>query len=140
MKSLYVNRLSWKILSSLLILQLVFFHSVSFSNEADEKESPWLIVPTISSDPKLGTSIGVLGGYLYQFDEASTPSMFGVKTSYSTMDSTISAFFSQMFFDENRQKLILGHAQGIIQNDYNDFLGSGISAQTTDELKASFFR
>lgn len=104
------------------------------------EESPWLLVPMITSDPKLGNSLGLTGGYLHQFDPGSTPSMFLLHTSYSDTDSRISALFGQMFFDSDRQKLILGMVDGRIENDYEDFLGSGIPAQTTDNLDAVFAR
>ena len=32
---------------------------------ASEKESPWLILPILSLNPKLGTSPGALGAYLH---------------------------------------------------------------------------
>ena len=144
---IYMPSITFKTHSTLLyvfmcsfVFSLTFAVPVSYAQEDRKKESPWFIVPTLSSDPKLGTSVGLLAGYLYQFDKLSTPSMFAAKTSYSKTDSTTSAAFGQMFFDENQQKLMLGHAEGRIQNDYNDFLGSGISAQTTDKLKASFLR
>ncbi|MCP4331643.1 MAG: hypothetical protein GY785_03215 [Gammaproteobacteria bacterium] len=114
------------------------------AQEAEElvetEESPWLLVPMITSDPKLGNSLGLTGGYIHQFDPGSTPSMFLVHTSYSDTDSRISGLFGQMYFDSDRQKLILGLVDGRIENDYEDFLGSGIPAQTTDNLDAEFAR
>lgn len=127
-------------LSLLMMLNLALGISDSHAVDDEDKESPWLLAPTLSSDPKLGTSVGVLGGYLYQFDTESTQSMFLAGTSYSTTDSWMAGVFGQMFFDKNRQKLIVGYVGGQIRNDYQDFLGSGIPAQTTDELKAGFVR
>ena len=46
----------------------------------------------------------------------------------------------QMFFDQDRHKLLLGIGLGEINNNYEDFLGSGIPAQTTDQLEAIFAR
>ena len=40
-----------------------------------KEESPWLLIPTISSDPKLGSTLGAVAGYIKAFDEKSTPSM-----------------------------------------------------------------
>ena len=99
-----------------------------------------MLVPTLSSDPKLGTSLGVMAGYLYQIDPESTQSMFAVSSSYSDNESTVSGLFGQIFFNRDRQKLVFGIAQGEINNDYDDFLGSGIPAQTTDQLEATFAR
>lgn len=124
-----------------LILNFSFAVSVSSADdESVEKESPWIIAPTISSDPKLGTSAGGIAGYLYKFDEESTQSIFLTKVSYSTTDSWTAGGFGQMFFDKDQQKLMLGLLTGNIRNDYQDFLGSGISAQTTDDLRAFFTR
>ena len=50
------------------------------------------------------------------------------------------AFSVSFFFDQDRQKLVLGVAGGNIDNDYEDFLGSGIPAQTTDDLGVVFAR
>ena len=41
---------------------------------APEKPSPWLMVPLLTSNLKIDTSVGGLAGYLYQFDQKSTPS------------------------------------------------------------------
>ncbi|MCP4334936.1 MAG: BamA/TamA family outer membrane protein [Gammaproteobacteria bacterium] len=113
----------------------------SHAQEAtQEAESPWLLVPTLTSDPKLGTSLGFIGGYLHQFDPGSQQSIFALRTSYSDTDSRITGLFGQLFFDRDRQKLILGLVDGKIENDYEDFLGSGLPVQTTDKLNAEFAR
>ena len=44
----------------------------------EESRSPWLLVPLISSSPKLGTALGGLGAYMHVFDPASRVSLFGV--------------------------------------------------------------
>jgi len=126
----------------LAIIQLLIVASISLAEASAPKqeESPWILAPKITSDPKLGTSLGVTGGYLYQFDADSTQSMFLVTGSYSKTESWVTGFFGQMFFDENQQKLLIGLAGGKIRNDYQDFLGSGLPAQTTDTLKTSFLR
>jgi hypothetical protein len=103
-------------------------------------ESPWMLVPTLTSDPKLGTSLGITGGYIHQFDPESQQSMFIARASYSDTDSRVAGLFGQIFFDSDRQKVILGLVDGNIENDYDDFLGSGIPVQTTDDLDAEFAR
>jgi hypothetical protein len=123
------------------ILTLLF--GITHPGHADDsevKESPWMLIPTLSVDPKLGNSLGVIAGYIHQFDPLSTPSMFIATFSSSNNDSTIAGLFGQMFFDEDRQKLVLGTVTGEINNDYDDFLDSGIPAQTTDDLEAYFLR
>ena len=39
---------------------------------AEGGESPWLVTPILSNDPKLGTTLGAVLGYLHRFDEAMT--------------------------------------------------------------------
>lgn len=122
-----------------VILSLTIQVSIA-DTETDAEESPWLLAPSVSSDPKLGTSIGAIGGYLHQFDEESTQSLIAAVVSYSTTDSWVAGGFGQLYFDKDRQKLLLGLFSGKIRNDYEDFLGSGIPAQTTDDLRAAFIR
>jgi len=45
---------------------------------SERPESPWLLVPIFSANPKLGLSVGALAGYLHYFDEQSRPSIIGV--------------------------------------------------------------
>lgn len=59
-----------------------------------ETEYPWLLTPTINSDPKLGSAVGFMGAYLKKFDDDSPSSMFGVMGSYSDTDS----FFMVLLF------------------------------------------
>jgi hypothetical protein len=49
-----------------------------------EEHSPWLLAPVFSSDPKLGTSLGAITGYLHYFDEKSRPSIFAVTGQYTS--------------------------------------------------------
>lgn len=51
-----------------------------------EQESPWLIIPTLSSSPKLGTSLGAMVSYLHHFDEKSKVSMVAVNAQYTSTD------------------------------------------------------
>jgi hypothetical protein len=104
------------------------------------RESPWLLTPTVSSDPKVGTTLGLLGGYLHKFDAGSVPSMLILSGKYSDTDSWTAGLFGQFFFDENRQRAVAGAFSGKIRNDYEDFLESGLPAQTTDDLDMYFLR
>jgi hypothetical protein len=103
-------------------------------------ESPWLLTPTISSDPKLGHKIGGLAAYLHQFDAQSNISMFGGFASYSDTDSYTGGFFGDMYWDANRRKIVAGAIGGKIRNEYDDFLGTGLKGKTEDDLKGLFFR
>lgn len=109
-------------------------------NNESAKESPWLLVPLVSSSPKLGTSAGAMAGYIHKFDEVSPPSMFGLNTTYSTTNSLVAALFAKMYFDEDKQRLMAAGIYGTIHNEYNDFLGSGKDFETTDNIRAIFTR
>lgn len=105
-----------------------------------QRHSPWLVTPLLSSNPKFGTSIGVLGGYLKKFDAVSPVSMFGAKGDYSDTDSFTLSLIANAFFDEDRQRLIGFALWGHIENDYEDFLGSGQRFKTTDDIYLLFTR
>lgn len=107
---------------------------------APARESPWLFVPLVSSDPKLGTSGGVMAAYLHHFDPKSTVSMFGVQGLYTTTHSRVGGLFARTYFGEDRHRLIAGAVGGKINNDYSDFLGSGYPVQSQDDLRALFAR
>lgn len=109
------------------------------NNQSDQqtkkkKESPWLFTPTLSSDPKLGTSVGALAAYIHSFDSDSPASMFGITGSYSSTDSVVGGAFARTYFDHDTQRLIAFLGGGNIKNDYTDFLGTGLPASTTDDL------
>lgn len=105
------------------------------SPEDDSKEeSPWLITPLLSSDPKISTAAGLLAGYVHKFDEASPASMFGVTGVYSTTDSWYAGVFGMVFFGEDKHRLTTAIVTGEVRNDYADFLGSGLDVQTTDDV------
>ncbi len=106
----------------------------------EEKSSPWIATPLISSDPKLSTSIGGLVAYMHNFDDVSPASMFGLSATYSNTDSFVMAGFGQMFFDHDNQRALFALARGTIHNDYDDYLGSGIPLKTTDDLSFQIAR
>lgn len=107
---------------------------------ADKQQSPWLFTPLISANPKFGTSIGALGAYLKKFDDQSPVSMFGINGTYSDTASWFVGFFAQTFFAEDRQRLTLFLGRGKIENDFEDFLGTGANAQTTDNININYLR
>jgi len=98
--------------------------------------SPWLLAPVFSSNPKLGTSIGGLAGYMHYFDEKSRPSIFAVSAQYSNTNSLIGGAFGRASFDEDRQRVIAALAYGNIKNDYDDYLGTGVPLKNDAELKS----
>ena len=119
-----------------LLLPLLLATSGAYALEGnDTAASPWLLAPLVTSDPKLGTSAGALVGYLYQYDAESPASTFGAAGVYSNTDSYVVGAFANTYFGKDRHRLVLGIAGGKIRNDYDDFLGSGLPLQTTDDLR-----
>ena len=129
-----------KLLLLLLLVALPIFECSADTNASAEEESPWLLTPLLSSSPKLGTSLGALAGYLYRFDEDSPVSTFGIGGTYSSTHSYIAAIGGNLYFDHDRQRVIAGLAKGKVNNEYNDYLGTGVSISSTDELNAAFLR
>ena len=104
------------------------------------EKSPWLLAPVFQSNPKLGTSIGALGGYIHYFDEKSRPSIFAVMAQRSNTDSTIAGAQARTSFDEDRQRLLAGLMYGYVKNDYSDYLGTGVPLQSNGELRSLLAR
>lgn len=104
------------------------------------EKSPWLLAPVFSSNPKLGTALGVLAGYLHYFDEKSRPSIFAITGQYTSTDSIIGGVFTRASFDEDHQRVIAGLAYGNIKNDYDDYLGSGVPLKNEAELHSLIVR
>jgi hypothetical protein len=110
------------------------------NKKSEKEESPWLLVPTLSSNPKLGTSVGGMGGYMYYFDPESRVSIFGLSAQYTSTNSIIGALFAKMSFAADHQRLNLFAAGGNIKNDYDDFLGTGMPLKSEDHLRALALR
>src|SRR5204863_67748 len=79
-----------------------------------EKESPWLIVPVFSIDPKLGVSLGAMVGYLHYFDEKSRVSMAGVNFQYTSTGSMVGALVGSASWGEDHHRLVALAAGGYI--------------------------
>ncbi|WP_111493456.1 MULTISPECIES: BamA/TamA family outer membrane protein [Marinobacter] len=99
-----------------------------------------MVAPKFSSDPKVGTSLGFLAGYLFKLDPGSTSSMAGAMGTYSNTDSYLATAFLRSYWDKDRKRLTAAIGGGRIRNDYSDFLGSGLPASTTDEMKLAYAR
>jgi hypothetical protein len=106
------------------------------ASDASGRESPWVLLPTVSSNPKLGTSVGAIAAYLHYFDEQSRPSMFGVGGQYTSTDSVVAAAFAKMSFGADHHRVVALAAGGVIKNDYDDYLGTGVPLKTEDDLRA----
>ena len=106
----------------------------------EAKQKPWLITPTLSADPKLGANIGGLIAYVKKLDADSTPSMTGLSVSYSDTDSVTGALFSQLYWKADTRRLSLLAAGAKINNEYDDFLGTGQTVKTQDNVHSFAFR
>jgi outer membrane protein assembly factor BamA len=104
------------------------------------EKSPWLIAPVFQSNPKLGTSLGAMAGYIHYFDEKSRPSIFAVMLQHSNTDSTVGGAFGKTSFDQDRQRLLAAIMYGYVRNDYNDYLGTGVPLKSNGELKSFIAR
>jgi hypothetical protein len=104
------------------------------------KLKPWLITPTLSADPKLGANVGGLIAYLKKLDAESTPSMTGLSLSYSDTDSMTGVLFSQLYWKADTRRLSLLAAGAEINNEYDDFLGTGQTVETQDNVHTFGFR
>ena len=101
-----------------------------------KKTSPWLLVPLVSSGPKMGTSFGGLGAYLRYFDADSEVSMFGGLFQYSTTHSMVGAVFARTSFGADHHRLEAFAGFGYVENEYEDYLGTGQPFKTTDDVRA----
>ena len=98
--------------------------------------SPWLLVPMFSSSPKLGTAVGGLGAYMHVFDEKSRVSLFGASYRYTSTHSQIFSAFARTSSGADHHRIVALTALGHIENDYDDYLGTGQPVKTDDDLKA----
>ena len=103
---------------------------------AEESRSPWLLVPVFSTSPKLGTALGGLGAYMHKFDEESRVSLFGVSYQYSSTQSQVATLFARTSFSADHHRVVALTVLGHIENDYEDYLGTGQPLQTDDDMKA----
>ena len=108
--------------------------------EVSEEDKRWLITPTLSADPKLGTNLGGVIAYLKRLDAESTASMVGLSASYSDTDSISGGIGAQLFWGADKQRLMLFLGGAEINNEYDDFLGTGQKAETQDSVHAVGFR
>ena len=132
--------------TSVLAQEVTDINPTEEQTEANEaaatppKLKPWLITPTLSADPKLGANVGGLIAYLKKLDAESTPSMTGLTVSYSDTDSMTGALFSQLYWKADSRRLSLLAAGAEINNEYDDFLGTGQTVETQDNVHTFGFR
>jgi hypothetical protein len=102
--------------------------------------APWLLLPVVSSNPKLGTAFGVFGAYVRRFDSKSRVSLIGATYQYTSTHSEIGALFARTSFGADHHRVAAVAAGGLIRNDYQDYLGSGQPLKTNDDLRAGAVR
>jgi hypothetical protein len=106
------------------------------SSGSNEPSSPWLFVPVVSSNPKIGTSGGALAAFVKKFDPDSRVSLIGLMYQYTSTESSIGAAFARTSFGADHHRIVVIGAFGKINNDYQDYLGTGQPLQTQDDLRA----
>jgi hypothetical protein len=99
-----------------------------------ERESPWLVVPILSLDPKLGTSLGAMAGYMHYFDEKSQVSLLAASAQWTSTGSVIGGLFGKASWAEDQQRLVAGVMGGYVKNDYDDYLGTGVPLHSDSDL------
>jgi hypothetical protein len=111
-------------------------HVARAQEEPKPAPSPWVLLPTFSNNPKLGTAVGGLVGYLRKFDAESKLSVFGVSAQYTSTDSATAVMFARTSFDADQHRLNAFAVGGRIRNDYDDFLGTGTPLKSEDRMRA----
>jgi len=110
------------------------------SEEAKKAPSPWLLLPSFANNPKLGTSVGALVGYVRKFDAQSQVSIFGISAQYTSTDSATAVMFGRTSFDADQHRLIGIAIGGLIRNDYDDFIGTGVPLKSEDHIRSLALR
>lgn len=126
-------------------LTRIFAKSTDEPFESDQKlskfeKSPWLITPLLQSNPKLGTSFGAMVGYMNYFDTLSRPSIFAIMGQYTTTKSIIAGIFGRISFSKDHHRIISGLMYGHVNNDYEDYLGTGVPLKSDAELRSFITR
>ena len=99
------------------------------------KRSPWLFLPTFSSNPKLGNALGGMAAYVTKFDPKSQVSIFGLSAQYTDTDSATAAMIARSSFREDHHRISMVLVGGKIKNDYDDFLGTGVPLKSEDNIR-----
>src|SRR6187200_655640 len=70
-----------------------------------QARSPWLVLPTFSSNPKLGNALGAMGAYVTKFDAKSQVSIFGLSAQYTDTESATAAAIARSSFLEDHHRI-----------------------------------
>jgi hypothetical protein len=121
-------------LCAVAALSVIPWGATDTAAAAEGGESPWLVTPILSNDPKLGTTLGAVFGYLHRFDAASEPSVIAAFGTYSDTESVVAGIGADLRWAGNLHKLQAGAFGGRVRNEYDDYLGTGLPAKTEDDL------
>ena len=110
------------------------------SSKPPETRSPWLFLPTFSSNPKLGNAVGAMGAYVTKFDPKSQVSIFGLSAQYTDTDSATAAAIARASFGADHHRITALLVGGRIKNDYDDFLGTGMPLKSEDNIHSALVR
>jgi hypothetical protein len=102
--------------------------------------SPWLFIPTFSSNPKLGTSLGGMGAYVTKFDPESQVSILGLSAQYTNTDSATVAAIARTSFRADHHRISMVAIGGTVKNDYDDYLGTGMPLKSEDNIRSVLAR
>jgi hypothetical protein len=105
-----------------------------------EPSSPWVLLPTFSNNPKLGTAVGGIAAYLKKFDAQSQLSVFGASAQYTSTDSATAALFARTSFSADHHRITALAVGGLVKNDYDDYLGTGVPLKSEDHIRSLFAR
>ena len=97
--------------------------------------SGFLIVPLVKKTPKFGTSLGLLSGFMYKFDEESQYSSMFAFVNRSSTNSYSYGLATNNLFMEERHKLMALVVNAKVNNTYDNFLGIA-PAELTDNFSA----
>lgn len=107
---------------------------------APAHHSPWLLVPLVSSNPKLGSSLGLMVGYIHRFDPESEPSLLAMQAQDSNTHSRTLSLGGKAYWNRNDDQLQFGIVSGKVTNDYLDYLGTGQEVKSEEDLRSYFLR
>jgi hypothetical protein len=131
---------TWLAVAGLAVAAASVFAQEQSPPAPAEERSPWLLAPILTTDPKLGTTVGGLAGYIHYFDEQSRPSIFAVTGQYTSTESIVGGLVAKTSFDQDGQRLNAGFFYGDIKNNYDDYLGTGTPLKSNVVLHALFGR
>ena len=112
------------------------FAGARAEDASTEIPSPWVLLPTFSNNPKLGSALGAMAAYLRKFDAQSQLSVFGASAQYTSTESATAAVFARASFGADHHRITFLAVGGLIRNDYDDFLGTGAPLKSEDHLRS----